>query len=308
MRSSPTPPRRRRHPSPPITDARPLPPVDQLLEAVEKHEDRDDAILQQYTYHTHRIIEEFDGNDAVKKTTVIDAESIPIDGVRVRRVVARNGKPLTQDEKEQEDAQFDAAVAKAKKDKAKLDAKKADAERSGKSNDNFIPASRILQLGDFANERRIDFNRRPTIVLDFAGRRDAKTRNEFEKAIADLVGTVWIDEQDKVIARAEGHFLTDFKIGGGLILDLHKSLSFTMEQQKINGEVWLPRQFLFRGKASLLVVIERVHGRTQVEMSDYRKFRTGATILGSSDALGPEGNPLPTDTPPPPQPTSLPRP
>ena len=79
---------------PAITDpgTKPLPPIALLLDDVEKHEDRDDALLQQYTYHRQVVVEEFGGS---KKTTTTDYESIPIDGVRVRKLVARDGKPLS---------------------------------------------------------------------------------------------------------------------------------------------------------------------------------------------------------------------
>lgn len=271
-------------------DSKPLPPIAQLLEDAEKHEDRDDALLQQYTYHRHVVQEEYGGS---KKTTTSDYESIPIAGVRVSKLVARDGKPLSPEEAKKVDEEFDKAVEKAKKDKAKFDAKRQQAEREGKSNDEFLPASRILQLGTFSNERRIMFNGRPTIVLDYTGNKDVKSKNEMEKVVQDLVGTAWIDEGDKVLARAEGHFLADFKVGLGLLADIHKDFSFTMEQRKINSEAWLPKEFDFQGRASVGVIVARVNGHTHVESTDYRKFRTSSTILGTNGAIDDNGQPIP---------------
>ena len=184
-------------------------------------------------------------------------------------------------------------MERAKKNKVKFDAKKEQAEREGKSNDEFLPASRILQLGTFSNERRILFNGRPTIVLDYTGNKDVKSKNEMEKVVQDLVGTAWIDEEDKVLARAEGHFLADFKIGFGLLADIHKDFHFTMEQRKINGEAWLPKEFDFYGKASVGVFVARVNGHAHVESTDYRKFRTTTTIIGTNGAIDDNGNPIP---------------
>jgi hypothetical protein len=289
--------------------ARPLPPVAELIEAVEKHEDRADALLQQYTYHRRVVMEDFDSNNAVKKTTVSDYESIPIEGVRVSRLVARNGKPLSPDEAEKADEDFDKAVERAKKNKAERDAKREQAEREGRSNRDFLPASRVLQLGTFSNERRVDYNGRPTIVLDFTGSRNARTQSETEKIVEDLVGTVWIDEQDRVLTRVEGHFPADFKIGLGLVLDIHKGLTFTMEQQKINDEVWLTKQIDGFGKASIGVFVVRVNGHTHAEMSDYRKFRASATIVGSNGAVDADGRPAdPLPAAPPAAPTTPPVP
>lgn len=270
---------------------KPLPPVSELLTAVEKHEDRDDAILQQYTYHSHVVSEEFDGKDSVKKTESTDYESIPINGVRVRRMVAKNGKPLSPDEQKKASEDFDKAVDRARKNKAKYEEKRAQAEREGKANDSFLPASRILELGAFSNERRVQLNGRPTIVLDYAGDPKAKTHNSLEKVVRDLVGTVWIDEQDKVLARVEGHFLNDFKLGLGLLLDIHKGLTFTSEQQKINGEVWLNKSVDGVGKASAGVFI-RVHGHVHVDSSEYRKYRASSTIRGTNGVIDENGKPV----------------
>lgn len=280
---------------------KPLPPVDQLMRDVENHEDRDDAILQQYTYHSHFVREDFDGKEAVKKTVTYDYESIPINGVRVRKLIAKDGKPLSPDEQKKADKDFDEGITKAKKNKAKYEEAKARAQREGKSNDGFLPASRILELGTFSNERRVTLNGRPTIVLDYAGDPRAKTRNPLEKVVKDLVGTIWIDEQDKVLARVEGHFLNDFKMGFGLLMDIHKGLSFTVEQQKINGEVWLMKSFDGTGKASVGVFLG-VHGHSHAENTDYRKYRASATIVGTHGAVDENGKPIEDSTDPTPRP------
>jgi hypothetical protein len=269
-------------------ESKPLPPIPELLKAVEQHEDRDEAALLQYTYHVHRVMEDFDGNEAVKKTVVTDAESFTVGGVRIHRIVARDGKPLTPDEAKKENEHVDKEIASAQKNKAKRDAKVAE----GKHDESIISASRMLELGTFSNERRVMLNGRPTIVFDYAGNRDAKTKNEVEKVVEDLVGVVWIDEADRVLARVEGHFLADFKVGLGLVMDIHKDLRFTSEWLKVNDEVWLTKRITGQGKASVGVFVARVHGRSLVEMSDYRKFRTTSTIVGTNGALGPDGKPI----------------
>lgn len=269
-------------------ESKPLPPIPELLKAVEQHEKRDESLLLQYTYHVHHVMEEFDGDESVKKTTVTDSESLPVGGVRIQRVVARDGKPLSPDEAKKEDKRVDEAIAKAQKDKAKRDAKVAE----GKDDPVIISASRILELGTFSNERRVMLNGRPTIVLNYVGNHDVKSKNKAEDIVKNLVGTVWLDEADRVIARSEGRFLGDFKLGFGMILDIHKGLTFTFEQKKINNEAWLPKEFAGQGKASVGVVIFRVHGRTHTEMSDYRKFHTSSTIIGTNGVIGEDGKPV----------------
>ena len=168
----------------------------------------------------------------------------------------------------------------------------------------MISAARILELGKFSNPRRVDFYGRPTIVADYAGDPDAKTHNAAEAAIRDLVGTVWIDEQDRVLVGAQGHFLNDFKIGGGLVLNIHKGLSFEFRATHVNGEVWLPATTDAQGSARILL-FGGVNGRLHLVTSDYRKFHTDSTIVSSNGEIDANGNPItapPSSPAPPPSP------
>ena len=275
------------------TLVQPLPPIRNLLLDVERNEKASEAARKDYTYHVHIELDDLDKNGNIKKTDITDAEDLTIDGVPIHRVVARNGKPLTPEEAQKESARIDKEVAKAKELRAKHEAQGQDTDARG---DPILPASRILELGAFSNPHRIDLDGRPTIVFDYAGDPHVKTRNQFEGIVRDLVGTVWIDEHDRVLVRGEGHFLNDFKIGGGLVLNIHKGFSFDFRTTKVNGEVWLPVTIDGQGSARILLV-DKVDGRFRLVTSDYRKFRASSTILQSDRVIGPDGQPVPDPAP-----------
>jgi hypothetical protein len=268
--------------------AHPLPPIRELLLDVECNEKTTETARKDYTYHVHLEEQDLGGKGNVKKTTVTDSESMTVDGVRIDRVVARNGKPLTAEESLKESNRIDKEIARAKSRREKHEAKGQPSDSRG---DVILPASRILELGTFSNPRRVDLDGRPTIVADYAGNPSVKARNPFEGIVRDLVGTVWIDEKDRVLVRGEGHFLNDFKVGGGLVLNIHKGLSFDFRTAKINGEVWLPASVDGQGSARILL-LDHVNGRFRFVTSDYRKFRASSTIIQSNRLIGPDGQPL----------------
>ncbi len=276
----------------------PLPPTDQLLLDAERNQKASEAANKDYTYHVHLEQQELDHNGNLKKTTTTDSESLTIDGIRVDRVVARDGKPLTPEQAQKESNRIDKQVAKAKERRAKL----ADEGRNSNSRgDEILTVSRILELGTFSNPRRVTLNGRPTIVLDYAGDPKAKTRNETEKVFRDLVGTAWVDEQDRVLIRGQGHFVNDFKIGGGLVLSIHKGLSFDFTATHVTANIWLPATIDAQGSARLLLV-DSINGRLHLVTSDYRRFSTSTTIIDSSSPIGPDGQPIPDPPAPAPQP------
>jgi hypothetical protein len=276
--------------------AQPLPPIRELLLDVERNEKAAEAARKDYTYHVHFEQQDLDSKGNVKKTTIRDSESVTVDGVRIDRLVTLDGKPLTPEEAQKESDRIDKEVAKAKEHREKRESKGQDTDSRG---DVILPASRILELGAFSNPRRVDLDGRPTIIADYAGDPNAKTHNQFEGIVRDLVGTVWIDEQDRVLVRGEGHFLNDFKIGGGLVLNIHKGLSFDFRTTRVNGEVWLPATVDGEGSARLLL-LDSVKGRFHLVTSNYRKFHTSTTIIQSDRLIGPDGQPLPDQPPPPP--------
>jgi hypothetical protein len=53
------------------------------------------------------------------------------------------------------------------------------------------------------NPRRVNWHNRPTIVFDFAGRKDAKTHSLAEETSKQLQGTIWIDEADRQVTHLE---------------------------------------------------------------------------------------------------------
>jgi hypothetical protein len=273
--------------------AKPLPDIHTLILDVERNETAAEKIRASYTYHVREERQNMTTSGRVKDTSIVDSDSLTIQGVRVDRVTARDGKPLSPAEAAKESERIDKEVAKARERRAKLEGK---GEVTDSRGDQVLTAARILELGQFTNPRRIDLNNRPTIVVDYAGDPNAKTRNRFESVFRDLVGTIWIDEQDRALVQVQGHFLNNFKVGAGLLADIRKDSNFSGSWSRINGEVWLPVEFTGQGAIRVLLLASFA-GRIHLQMSDYRKFRSSSTIVGTNGIVGAD-QPAETPTPP----------
>jgi hypothetical protein len=127
-------------------------------------------------------------------------------------------------------------------------------------------------------------NGRSTIVVDYAGNPNAKTRNRLESVIRDLAGTIWIDERDLAVVRLEGRFADSFKIGAGLVMSIRKGTAFSVQQIKVNNEVWLPSRIEANGAARVLLLFH-FDGSILITDSDYRKFKATSTILPGDAAV-----------------------
>ena len=104
----------------------------------------------------------------------------------------KNGQPLSDHDQQKETERVTKQVEKAKR-----------RHRASRWRARTISISRLLEIMDVRNPRRENYRGRPTIVFDFAGRKDAKTHGLVEDASKKLQGTVWIDEADRQVAHLE---------------------------------------------------------------------------------------------------------
>ena len=252
-----------------------LPDIPALMRAVEMNQRTAEAIAKNYLYHSTHIAHESDGHSGVKKTETREYDVFWVNGVPVSRLVKKDGKELSPDEQKKEGERIDKEAAKARERRDRADSEGKESDPRGHEE---VTVSRILELGTFSNPRRVKLEGRDTIAVDYAGDPKAKTRNRNEEVIRDLVGTVWVDEQDHVLTRAEGHFVNNFKVGGGLLVNIQKGTSFSLEMKKINDEVWLPAVLAGQGSMRALLFFS-FNGDGRIVNSDYRKFKTTSTIV-----------------------------
>lgn len=270
-----------------------LPYIPTLMQQVEANQRKFEALARDYTYRETEQFQEFDSHEGLKKTKRREADVFWVDGVPIERTVSLNGRPLSADEQKKEAERVDKEAEKARERRAKADAQGKETDPRGH---DLVTASRILELGTFSNPRRQVMQGRSTIVVDYTGNPKAKTHNAAESIFHELSGTVWIDEQDKVVQHAEGHFANDLKIAGGLVASVKKGTSFEGTFVKINNEVWLPQTFHARGQLRYLLFFS-LNGEGHVQMSDYRKFRATSTLLPNYNKVDPDA-PQPSEAAP----------
>jgi hypothetical protein len=254
---------------------RPIPDIVAMMHDVETNQRKAEMIEKNYLYHSVETAQELDSHGAIKKTSITEADHYFVNGVRVRRLVKKDGQALSPEEIAHEDQRIDKEAAKAREKRDKADAAGRPTNSRG---DEEISVSRLIQLGRFTNARRVRLHGRDTIAVDYEGDPKAKTHNRAEDAIRDLRGTAWIDEADRMLVQVGGRFVNTFKIGGGLVVNIQKDTHFTMEQTKVNDEVWLPASISAQGAARVLLFFH-FNGSIRAVESDYRKFRATSTVL-----------------------------
>ena len=251
----------------------PLPDIRALLKELQANEDRVEALLDTYSYIQKITSREVDKNGVLQEKSSETYQLSFYKGYRIRRLIEKNGKPLSTDDQADEDK-------KAAKQAAEIEKKIAEKEKDPKSADSSeedrkISVAEMLRASRLLNPRRERFRGRDVIVFDFEPNPDFDYKNakSMLKFFGKIAGVMWIDEQDKQVARIDAHLADSFNIGGGVLAKLKKGSSFTLDQDRINDEIWLPSAADINLSVRVLMV-KGIDLNEVVRSYDYRKFTT----------------------------------
>ena len=258
----------------PPADSRPLPDISALLLDIAKNQQALEDLRQLYTCHLSEEEDKTDSDGNVKSRTMKDYDVFYIGEEQALHLLAKDGKPLTGDEKKSEGDKFNKQYDKLKKKQAELagDPKK----QAKQQEEDEAQLSDFLRAELFTDPRRETFRGHEVIAFDVNGNPDYKPKKRIDSIIQKLSGTMWVDEQAREIVRLEARFAESVKIGGGLVASLAKGSNFIFEQVKINDEVWLPSyaEVHFSGR----VVFVKLKQNFVDRFTDYKKFRSGSAL------------------------------
>lgn len=257
----------------PTISGEPLPDIKKLLTELQANEDKVDELLDTYSYVQKSTRREL-GKDGVLREAGSETFQLSFyKGRRIRRLIEKNGKPLSAKDQADEDKDAAKRVEEIEKEVAKEEKKM----QSGPPNErsNRVSIAEVLRASRLINPRRERLKGRDVIVFDFEPDPsfDYKNAQSMLKFFGKTVGVMWIDEKDKQVARLEASLADSFKVGGGLVAKLRKGASFTLEQERVNDEIWLPT--VADINISIRVLLVRGVNVNQIVRSyDYRKFAT----------------------------------
>ena len=262
----------------PKISGEPLPDIPLLLKELQANEDRVEEILENYSF-TQKSTSRQLGKDGVLREK--ESETFQLSfykGNRIRRLIEKNGKPLSEKEQIEEDKNVQKRVAEIEKEIAKQEARAAIAQsKTGTPDEDNrrISIAEVLRASRLVNPRRERFRGRDVVVFDFEPNPDFDFKNakSFLKFFGKTAGVMWIDERDKQVARLEAVLFDNFKIGGGFLANLKKGASFALEQERVGDEIWLPSVADVNLSVKVLLV-KGINVNQIVKSYDYRKFKT----------------------------------
>jgi len=254
--------------------------MQQLFRVVAAKDLENDKLQRNYTYIERQVESKLDKNGETKSSEVNTYEVLEIYGEQVQRLIAKDDKPLSAKDAAKEEAKIQKIIDKRKNESEDERRKREEKEEKERENDRKF-VKEIADAYDFKLVGTEAVNGRGAWVIDGEPRPGFQPHMKESKFLPKFHGRVWIDQSDLQLAKMDVECLDT--ISWGLFLArFHKGSRFTLEQTRVNDEVWLPRQLAVKVDARL-ALLKSFNVDIEQSFRDYKKFRTSSKIVGMGE-------------------------
>lgn len=235
---------------------------------------------QDYTMAQKSVEKVFDSDGRVKSTSSKTKDIFFIHGDRYSRLIERDGKPLSTEEEKKEREKFEKRLAgrdrETESQRNKRLAEREKRRRQGREFLNEIPDAFTFQLlpGETVDGRAV-------WAIGANPRLDYKARTTEAKVFAKFRGKLWIDKADYEWVKMEVESIDTVSFGF-FIARLAKGAHLTVEQTRLNDEVWLPKRVNIRYDARL-ALLKHQAGEVEETMYNFKKFQADSRILSITE-------------------------
>jgi hypothetical protein len=273
--------------SKPIAPAAPIPTPtlsnDQIRELIRQAAEKDmenDKRQRDYNYSERVEEHKLDGKGSVKSTEIRVYDVLQIYGEEARRMVSKDGKPLSEKEAAKEDEKIQKIIDKRKgesdSDREKRLKKEEKEREQGRE---FV--REVADAYNFTQANTETLEGRETYVIDADPRSGFEPHTREGKILPKFRFRLWLDKNENQWVKLDANCIDT--VSFGLVLArIHKGSRILVETTRVNDEVWLPRHIAVHVDAKL-ALLKSIDLDQDVTYKDYKKFQSQTRIVGMEE-------------------------
>jgi hypothetical protein len=240
--------------------------------------------MKDYTWQARSVERHFDSHGKVELTKRESWETLMLDGQPHRRMLERDGRPLSPEEQRNEQRKLDQAVSRLSTETpAEKQRRLGESEKQRKREFAFL--SEIPDLFDLRLESESTVDGRPVWVVSGKPRPGATPKSHDAKMLLKVRGRMWIDKATCQWAKVEVE-TTDTISWGLFLARLNSGARLTFEQTEVNSELWFPKR-LFLAGSGRVGLIKRLAEDQEIQWSNYKRFSVDSKVV-TEPATGPK--------------------
>jgi hypothetical protein len=234
--------------------------------------------MRDYTWIASETERSLDSKGQVKSEKTDKWETVILFGEPHRRMLERDGKPLSAGDQRKEQEKLDKAVAKLERETDEQRQRRLEkTEKEREKDREFL--REVVDLYDFrlAGDDRIEGH--DVWVITATPKPSYHPKHREAKALLKIRGKLWIDKAEYQWVRIEAE-TTDTISFGLFIARLKPGAKLVFEQTRINDEIWLPKREVVSGSARL-GLIKTFSIEQETTWNNYRKFQVDSKIIAT---------------------------
>jgi hypothetical protein len=236
--------------------------------------------VREYTSSKRVDEKQFEADGSVKTEVVKAYEYVNLDGLMIRKLISKDGKPLPQAEARKEDERV-LRIATSRKHETSEERSKRLAEEDKKRVKQRDFNQEIMDAFEFRLAGEEAIAGRKNWVIEATPKPGFHPKELRAQIFPHVKGKLWIDEQDHLWTKAEANAFDPLSVGFGVIATLEQGAHLYFEQIRQPDGVWLLHGFGIR--AAVRVALVKRIGIEQVSTYDnFRKVPAGAEIVDDS--------------------------
>ncbi len=268
---------------------------DQIRALIRQSAEKDienDRAQRDYTYIQREEERKLDGKGQVQSTEIRTFEIMVLYEEPVRKLIAKDDKPLPAKEAAKEEEKIQKIINERKnedegKRKKRLERVAKDADEGRK----FV--NEIADAYDFKLVQMEPVDGRDAYVIGAEPRPGYEPKHKEAKFLPKFRFRAWIDKASSQWVKLDIQCIDTVSVGL-FLFRVHRGSSIQIEQTQINDEVWLPKHVALKLDARV-ALFKGVNIAEDVTYRDYKKFRIGTKILPGDEVKEAPADPaLPT--------------
>jgi len=219
------------------------------LDAGEKNEQQ----LRAYVSRTRSNLKQFETDGSLKSEEIKTFDEVLLDGFHVRKLIAKNDKPLSPSDAQKEDARLTKLIAQRKRETPEARQHRlAEAKEKHEKDRRF--SRELLDAFDYKLAGEETVNGRKAWVLDATPHPGYKPKELKAQIFPHLRGRLWIDQADLLWIKADANAVEPFSIGFSALAKLDEGARLFFEQTRLTDGTWVSSKFGIKANARLAML------------------------------------------------------
>jgi hypothetical protein len=254
--------------------------IQEIIRQVAEKDDENDKRQRDYTYVERVEEHKLNGKGDVTSTETRTYDVLEIYSEQVRRLTAKNDKPLSAKDAAKEEEKIQKVIDKRKNESESQREKRLKQEEKDREEERRF-VKEVADAYDFTLVGVETLDGRETYVIDAEPRPGFEPKSREAKVLPKFRFRVWIDRAQNQWVKLDAQCIDTVSFGW-FLARIHKGSRISIDTTRINDEVWLPRHIAVHVDVRVALV-KNFDVDQDITYKDYKKFRAASKIVGMEE-------------------------